>query len=670
MIPAKESVAFMRLLTSVLATFALATAAAQTVTSPNGTIALTFQTVSGTGAASQPAPQGQLTYAATFRGKPVVEPSAMRLVLKDQPPLGTAVRITGSSTSTIDETFKLIHGKTSEARNHYNALRLTLEEPAAPNRKLVIEARAYDDAIAFRYDVPAQSGLKEYVLTKEATEFRLAKDPTTYALVLPNYRSMYESEFIKLPASAFSNQGGVKSSSLIGLPLLMEVPGVAWAVITEAGLRGDAAMYLENPSGSWAGHYFESRIAPQVEDPSVAVRAALPHATPWRIVMLAADPGRFIESNILTNLNPPSAIADTSWIHPGKASWDWWNGSQGRDGKSAYTTETMKYYVDFSAESGFPYMLVDAGWSTRDEITKMNGRVDIPELVHYATPKNVKIWIWLHYSGVVKNMEEAFALYEKWGVAGMKIDFIERDDQAGIDFYYRAAETAARHHLMVDFHGSTKPTGMERTWPNVMGYEGVLGMEQSKAGARDNPDNHVMLPFTRMLGGMMDYTPGGFNNTTREEFVPRGRAPMVMGTRAHHLAMYAIYDAPIQMVADAPTAYKDQPSFQFIKDVPAAWDESRVLAGVPGEYIVMARRHGKDWYIGAMTNWTPREISVPLTFLGQGSYTAHTYADAPDAGTHPTDIAIQRSVVTKATTWKLKLAPGGGFAARVTPASR
>ncbi|MBN9658811.1 MAG: glycoside hydrolase family 97 protein [Acidobacteria bacterium] len=664
----------MRLISFLSVVFLLSTATAQTVTSPDGQLAATFQTVTRAAASPgqpsaglQPSPQGQLVYRVTFHGQELLEPSALRLELKDQPVLGAAVRIANSSTSTIDETYRLPHGKTSTARNHCHVLRLELEETAAPARKFTVEARAYNDAIAFRYIVPAQPGLSEYVLTREATEFRIAKDPITYALVLPNYRSMYESEFLKLPASAFSNQGGVKSSSLIGLPLLMEVPGVAWAAITEADMHGNAAMYLENPSGSWSGHYFESRLAPQVEDPTVAVRSTLPHNSPWRIIMAGTEPGRLIESTVITNLNPPPAISDISWIHPGKASWDWWNGSQGRDGKSAFTTETMKYYVDFSADSGFPYMLVDAGWSSLDNITKINGRVDVPELVKYAAPKKVKIWLWLHYRGVVKQMEEAFALYEKWGVAGMKIDFIERDDQAGIDFYYKVAECAARHHLMVDFHGSTKPTGMERTWPNVMGYEAVLGMEQSKAGARDNPDNHVTLPFTRMLTGLMDYTPGGFENATKAGFLPRGRAPMVMGTRAHHLAMYAIYDAPVQMVADSPAAYKDQPSFQFIKSVPAAWDESKVLAGSPGEFIVMARRHGNEWFLGAMTNWTQREVEIPLSFLPAGAFTAEIYADAADSATLPKNISIRKQAVDRAKTLKLTMAPGGGYAARLAP---
>jgi alpha-glucosidase len=383
--------------------------------------------------------------------------------------------------------------------------------------------------------------------------------------------------------------------------------------------------------------------------------------------MVGSEPGRLIESNVISSLNPDSAIQDTSWIRPGKASWDWWSGSLGPDGKTAYTTENMKYYVNFAAESGFEYMLIDAGWSAPGDITKMNGRVDIPEVVRYAAAKKVKVWIWLGYRETASQMEQAFPLFEKWGVAGLKIDFIERDDQGGIDWYYRVADLAARHHLMVDFHGSTKPSGMERTYPNVLGYEAVAGMEQSKAGSRDNPDHHVTIPFTRMLAGPMDYTPGAFTNVTKAAFESRMPAPMVMGTRAHQLAMYAIYEAPIQMVSDTPAAYKNQPSFDFIKAVPSTWDETRVLNGVPGQYVTIARRHGQEWYLGSMTNWDVRSLDLPLTFLGNGSYTAEIYQDAEDANQAPTHVSIVKQKVSRSTHLKAQLASGGGYAVRLIP---
>jgi alpha-glucosidase len=622
--------------------------------SPDKRLAITFEST------------GQLVYSVQFRGKPLIDRSELRLNLQGQRPLGSNVRLMSAAPSQTDETYRLVTGKASTVRNHYNALRLNLEEPVPGGRKLVMEARAYDDAVAFRYVVPDQGALREFRLTKESTQFNISKDATTYALVLPHFRTMYESEYIKLNASAFANKNGLSITNLIGLPLLMEVPGVAWMAIAEADLRGYSSMYLFNPSSDWGGHVLESRLAPG-DDPDVVVTGTLPHHSAWRVLLVGEEPGRLIESNAITNLNPESAIQDTSWIHAGLAAWDWWSGSLDRDGKHAFTTENMKYYVDFAAKSGFRYMLIDAGWSAPHDITKMNGAVDIPEVVRYAKPKNVKVWIWMSYTDADAQMDEAFPLFEKWGVAGLKIDFVERDDQRGLEFYYRAAEKAAQHHLMLDFHGPTKPSGIDRTFPNILGYESVIGMEQSKAGMRDNPDHRVTLPFTRMLAGRMDYTPGGFENVTKAEFVPRSLHPMVMGTRAQQLAMYVVYEAPFQMVSDSPKAYEDQPSFEFIKQVPATWDQTKVLHGGPGEYITIARRKGDEWFLGSMTNWTPRELDVPLGFLGDGRYTAEIYADADDAAQYPKSVTIQKQTVDRNAHLKLRLAPGGGYAVRFVP---
>ncbi len=611
----------------------------------------------------------QLVYTVTYKGKLLMEDSALQLTLQGSRPLGEDVRITDQKKSQADQTYRLVTGKASEVRNHYNALSLSLQEASGLERELTVEARAYDDAIAFRYVVPEQPRLHDFRLTAENTEFRVSKDATTYALVLPHFHTMYESEYLKLPISAFGSINGLSKTNLVGLPLLMEVPGVAWMAITEADMRGYAAMYLTDPNTGWSGREFRARLAPG-DDPEVAVSGSLPHHSPWRLLMIGDSAGALIESNAITSLNPESEIKDTSWIHSGLAAWDWWSGSIGPDGKHAFTTDTMKYYVDFAAQSHFPYMLIDAGWSVPGDITRMNGKVDVPEVVRYAASKNVKVWIWLTYTEADRQMEEAFPLYEKWSVAGLKIDFVERDDQKGIEFYYRAGQKAAQHHLLLDFHGATKPTGLERTYPNILGYEAVLGMEQSKGGMRDNPDHRAMLPFTRMLAGRMDYTPGGFDNVTRANFVPRADHPMVMGTRAQQLAMYAVYESPFQMVSDTPKAYQDQPAFKFIQNVPTTWDETKVINGQPGEYVTIARRNGKDWFLGSMTNWSAREIELPLTFLGPGSYTAEIYADADDAAQYPKNVSVQKKTVTAATTLRVKLAPGGGYAVRFVPLSR
>lgn len=617
---------------------------------------------------NQSSEDGQLVYSVMFRGKPVLEDSALRLELANQQPLGAAVHIVSSVPSSGVDDYTLLAGKTSAVHDAYNSVTVEAVEAATSGRKFDIEARVYNSGVAFRYHVPEQSGLSRYQLTQEDTEFRISMDADAWALRLPNYQSGYESEYVPQVLSALSNQGGVSSYILNGAPMLLHLPGVAWAAVGEADLEGDAAMYLENPTGNWTGHSLITKISPPVDGQGPAVDAPLPHDSAWRVLLLGDTPGELIESNVITDLNPANRISDTSWIHPGKASWNWWNGDLGPDGKSAYTTKNMEYYVDFAAESGFPYMMLDAGWSGRD-ITQLRGNVDVPELVRYAAQKNVKIWIWLYSKSVTEQMKAAFPLYEKWGVAGVKIDFILRNDQQGIQWYYDVAKLAAEHHLMVDFHGATQPWGIERTYPNVLNYEAVLGLENNKAGRRDSPIDRTVFPFTRMLSGPMDYTPGGFNNVTQKDFVARDRAPMVMGTRAQQLALYVVYQAPLEMVSDAPTAYANQPGFQFLRDVPTAWDATRVLDGEPGEFVTIAREHGNEWYLGSITNWTPRDLRIPLSFLGNGKYTAEIYEDASDASQYPKHVSIRKQQVRNSDTLTLSLAAGGGCAIRFVPAA-
>ena len=646
---------------------ALGQAAAPVIlTSPNQQIVMRFTTQP---AKSDPSGGGKLTYSLTFHGKPVMEDSALALELDELPALGSVVRIAGSDSSQGADDYTMQNSKSGSVHDVYRSVALQVAEDSSAHRKMTIEARAYNDGIAFRYVLPEQDGIKAVHLHQEDTEFRPSMDAINWALELPNYRSSYESEYVQLPTSAFSNQGGVPSSFLIGMPLLMHEPGVAWMALMEADIEGNSSMYVTNPSGNWAGHWFVTKLAPRFDHPEIAVESTLPYHSPWRVLMVADDPGRFIESNLLYDLNPPRRLTDTSWIHGGKASWNWWVNDVDKDGKPAYTTENMKYYVDFAAESGFPYMLLDAGWSSED-ITKLNGKVDVPELAQYAATKHVKLWIWLYSKSVMRQMNEAFPLYEKWGVAGIKIDFVNRDDQEGVQFYHDVAREAAQHHLMVDFHGTRTPWGIERTYPNVLSYEGVLGLENNKVGRRDSPTDRSVFPFTRLLAGPMDYTPGAFNNATEDSFEARDTEPMAMGTRAQQLALYVIFQTPLPMVSDSPQSYSNQPAFQFIRDVPVSWDATRVLNGRPGEFATIVRRHGDEWYLGSMTNWSPRTLDVPLNFLGSGTHTAETYEDAPDAAAEPKHVTIREQTVNSGQTLQLHLAPGGGCAIRFLPRKR
>ena len=630
--------------------------------SPDGLLSISFRTVENSRQNDSDSPiTERLVYFVEYKGKQVMNPSLMGLELEGSRTLGEHVKIVAHRFSEGVDNYQMITGRTASVSEKYNAVMLEVAEDRFGSRKMNIEARAYNDAVAFRYIVPEQSTLTDYRLKSEKTEYRLPKDAIAYALVLPNFRSGYESEYHKVPVSGLSNQGGVASYYLVGMPLLLDIYGVGWVAITEADIEGNAATYLRNPSGSWAGHWFESVVSPSWQEQEPAVIGTLPHKTAWCIIMVDSQPTHFMVSNTLTNLNPECRITDTSWIKSGKSSWDWWNGSLNREGEKAYTTENMKYYVDFAAESGFEYMTIDAGWSGSN-ITVCRDNVNVPEVVSYAKTKGVKVMIWLYGNYVWQMMDEAFPLYEQWGVAGMKIDFILRDDQAGIDFYYKVAEKAAKHRLMVDFHGCTKTWGLQRTYPNVIGFEGILGMENSLVGVRDNPENRLTAAFTRMIGGLVDYTPGGFENATREDFVAVHHKPMVLGTRAHHLAIYVVYESPFHMVADWPERYKNDPSFEWIKKVPASWDKSIALNGYPGEYLTIARKKGDDWYLGAMTNWTAREYEISLNFLESGNYIAEIYADAPDADKFPKKVNIKTIKVTPTSKFKITMVSGGGVA--------
>jgi alpha-glucosidase len=627
--------------------------------SPDGSIEMTV-TADG----------GQLAYSASFKGKPVIDRSTMALDIQDQPLLGNHVRIVKTTPGSVDETYSLPAGKANPVRNVARTLSIDLEETGRPNRILTLEARAYDDGVAFRYIVPEQSMIHQLRLAGERTEFQLAKDGMTYPLLLSGFQTPYEDDYHILPLS------GIHADALIGLPFLAELPGTAWVAITEADIENYAGMYLMR-SGRQARSLF-STLSPSINEPGLAVAAAAPARTPWRVIMIGAEPGRLVESNIVINLNPPCAIKDTSWIKPGKTAWDWWSGSyaDGVNFKPGMNTATMEHYIDFAADTGLEYMLVDAGWAARGtgpnssgaDLTRTNPNIDMPHILAHAKEKNVRVWLWAHWSDISRQMDEVFPLFETWGVAGVKIDFMNRDDQWMVDFYRRVVQKAAEHHLMIDFHGAFKPDGLRRTYPNLLTREGVMGLEYSKWSGRVTPDHNLMLAFTRMLAGPMDYTPGGFDNVTPAEFVPRNVKPDIMGTRAHEVALYAIFESGLQMLSDYPEAYKGQKELEYLKAVPAAWDETRVLGGRPDEYITVARRRGRDWFVGTITGSEAREVNVPLEFLGRGEFSAEIYSDAPDAAVNPKHTTREEKRVDASMTLHVKLAPGGGQAIHIRPA--
>lgn len=618
-------------------------------------------------------------YAVVYDKRAIIKASALGLILKQGGLISQGMTVTDTKRRAHDETYPLVVGKADRARDNYREMSITLQERNAPEgqkpRQMQIIFRAYDDGAAFRYVVPKQTGLDEIEIVEEKSEFRFAEDYAAWALRLRTFHSNYEKEFDKITVN------GIKTGAITGLPLVLEAGRGLTLAVAEANLKDYAGMYLHGIEGE--SNALVTRLSPpdgKPADGAVCVRGSTPLASPWRVLMVGNAPGRLIESSIILDLNEPNAIRDSSWIKAGKTAWDWWSGQTAKnvDFKTGINNATMRHYIDFAHEFGLEYMLIDAGWYTDKpsygddadvtaDITKSIPAIDLPALIEYARERKVGIILWLHWIPARDQMDKAFAYYERLGVKGIKVDFMDRDDQAMVAFYHRILKKAAEHHLLVDLHGAYKPTGLARTYPNYMTQEGVLGAEYNKWVGRITATHNVTLPFTRMLVGAMDYTPGGFANVTREAFKPQDKEPMVMTTRAHALAMYVVYESPLQMVSDYPEAYRNEAGAEFIKVVPASWDETKVLEGRIGEFITVARRRGDTWYIGAMTNEQARTLSLPLKFLSKGKYQMTIYADGADAATNPKQITASQKNVTNRDSLTMRLAPSGGYAAHLQP---
>ncbi len=631
-----------------------------TVASPDGKVVISFALQS---LSSPYLPGVRAYYRVDYGGAAVLADSPLGLDFAGAPALDHDLEITGTDRHSHDAVWTNRFGMLREVPDHYNQLRVSLREKSAPGRQVDVIFRAYNEGAAFRYFLPQQSALENSHLMAENTGFYFAQDASTFALNMHRFNTANEGEYLPTPLDQ------IKPASIINLPLLAHLPGGPWVGLLEADLTDYAGMYVGGVAGF--DHALVSKLSPGPERMDEVVTGSTPKALPWRVLLLSDRPGGLIESNyLILDLSPPSAIADTSWITPGKAAWDWWSGDYDVNVsfQPGMNTATMEHYIDFAADHHLEYMLVDAGWYPTQgykhpiSILTWVPEVNIPEIIAYGKVKGVKVLLWMYWGALDKQMDQALDTYAKWGAAGVKVDFMERDDQEMVNFYERLVQKAAERHLVVDFHGAFKPTGLRRTYPNLLTREGVMGLEYNKAGARETPVHDVTIPFTRMLAGPMDYTPGCFNNATREQFQAREVNPMCQGTRAHQLAMYVVYESPLSMVSDYPEIYDHLPEMEFIDKVPTVWDETRVVNGEPAQYITIARRQGDEWFLGAMTNWDARDLEIPLSFLGQGVFEAQIFADGADADKVPTHVAVSSKNVKAGDTLALHLAPGGGAA--------
>ena len=626
------------------------------ILSPNGEIEIRFAIKEK----EKPYPKGERFYYSVFyKGKELLLDSPLSLKFKNMPPFDQGLKLTDVSKSEINESYTPVYGKFKNIVSHCNEARISLQEADKNNRKIHVIFRAYNDGIAFRYYFPEQAAFKDFQLTEELSCFYFVDNHTVYAGQTEEYASSQENVFEKTKLNSIY--------SMICPPLLVEIKDGPWAAITEANLTDYAGMYLTRVKKF--KYALVTSLSPLPDDPEILVKASTPHFSPWRVLMIGEKIGDLIESNIVMNLNEPCAIEDTSWIKPGKSAWDWWSGwyIPDADFPTGSNMPTLKHFIQFAGDMGFEYMMIDEGWSEQEDITKPVPGIDIPGLVEFADKLGVKIILWARWTNVDRQMDKTFPLYEKWGIAGVKIDFMSRNDQEMVNFYDRTVKNAAKHHLLIDFHGAYLPTGSRRTYPNLITREGVLGNEYNKFDERITPDHCLTLPFTRMLAGPMDFTPGGFLNVTDGKFIVQYKSPFVRGTRCFQLAMFVVYESPLQVCCDDPGNYRNQKGLEFLRKVPATWDDTKVINAQVGDYITIARKHGNDWFIGSMTDWTPRTLEIPLTFLSKGEYVAQIFSDGKEAVKDPTQVEITEISVTSSDVIKADLAPGGGQVIHIYP---
>jgi alpha-glucosidase len=588
------------------------------------------------------------------RGKTVIAPSPLGLELDGAPAFGP-LALERRDDVRVDRTIPLVATKASTARDRYRGATLVFRERTEAGRRLLVDVRAYDDGVAFRYRI---EGTEPVRLRGERTAFVPAGDPECLVSVA---EGAHEVPFERKKLSELRPGRGYD------VPVVCTTPaGDTAYAITQADLEGYTGASLWRDGNALQVHL---SAVPNRPGPVYVSRGGL--TTAWRAIMLGDRAGDLIASQLVGNLNPPPQ-GDFSWVRPGKAAWDWWSGPLAgmKADMAAY-----RRFIDFAAEAGLPYYLIDAGWAKganadawvalpTTDITRAADNIDMPELVRYAASKGVGLMLWAHWQHVDQRMDEVLDTYARWGIKGVKIDFMSRDDQDMVDFYHRVAAATAKRHLLLDLHGAYIPDGLQRTYPNFVTQEGVMGAEWDKMNKNITPFHNLVLPYTRMLAGPMDYTPGGFHNATPDTFAVREVMPMTQTTRGQELAKYVVYESPLQMVSDDPDAYRGAAGFDFIRRVPTAWDETRFLAGEPGRDIVLARRQGRAWYLGAMTADEGRSARVALRFLPAGRYKATAWED----GATPNEVRRTERNVTAADVLTLRLAPAGGAAVILEPA--
>jgi alpha-glucosidase len=580
--------------------------------------------------------------------------------------LGTNPEVLSATPVTVNREIRpVVPQKFATLREHFNELFLHMKGEYG------VRFRAYNEGVAYRLETSfPQSDVKVY---EEEATLKFAGNYHVYYPKEDSFFSHNEREFVYLPMKE------IQATTIASLPAVVTTSEGVKAVIAESDVDDYPGLWLRGNSNNTLSATFphfpgkeelkgdrDLRVT-KTENYIAATKGT--RTFPWRIIGLAENDGQIITNQLVYLLAKPSQITDTSWIKPGKVAWDWYNANNiyGVNFKSGINTETYKYYIDFASKHRIEYVILDEGWYKLGNLLSVVPEMNIENLVAYGKQKNVGIILWVIWKTLDDQFEPAFDQFERWGVKGLKVDFMQRDDQPVMRFYEKVCREAAKRKMLVDFHGAIRPATMTRTWPNLLTTEGVRGLEQSKWSKLANPEHNVTLPFTRMFLGPMDYTPGAMINSGNEKnFAAVFERPMSLGTRCHQLALYVIYESALQMLADSPSHYLREPEImKFLGPVPTVWDDTKVLQAKMGNYVVIARRNGTDWYVGAITDWTTRELQLDFSFLPNGRYQLEAYQDGMNADRSGSDYERVTRIINRNLKLNIKLAGGGGWAARL-----
>lgn len=613
--------------------------------------------------------ENDIHYSIKVDGKNVLDYSRISLAV-DEKVLGKLPVVVQVIRDEHNEILKpVVAVKSSEIIDNYRSLEFVFKE------KFRIEFRAYNEGFAYRFKTNFKDDIK---IKSEEAVFNFSDDFMTYFPEETSFHSHNERYYKNYKISEITEE------KFCSLPMLVEAENGIKLVITESYLEDYPGMWLKPSNGEFelSGIFpaYPKKVV-QENDRSVKVVEREDYLAitkgkrtfPWRIVAIAKTDADLITNQLTYILAKPSQIEDPSWIKPGKVAWDWWNFNNiyGVDFLAGVNTQTYKYYIDFAAEYGLEYIIMDEGWYVLGDLTKIVPEINMDEITAYAKSKGVGVILWVVWKTLDDQLEESLAQFDKWGIKGIKVDFMQRDDQWMVNYYERIARAAAEHHLLVDFHGSFKPSGLQRTYPNALTREGVKGMENTKWTDAQTPTHDVTLPFIRMVAGPMDYTPGAMVNAQQKNFQISWNRPMSMGTRCHQMAMYVVFESPLQMLADNPSNYiKEDECTRFISKIPTVWDETKVLKAKIGEVVAIARRNGDKWYIGAMSNMDPRSLQLDFSFLPEGKYKIQIFQDGKNAHRYASDYKTLNGFVSKDDLFTIELAPGGGWAAILTPVDK